>query len=91
MEGKVEEMKTSIIIDGQNVFFERNDGSLAENSVGVGGTDADGNLIFFEIVGTARPKLGAETKYRRLLIRRVFPCLPYSTEECAERCKCAKD
>ena len=63
-----------MIIDGQEVIFMRDDGTIVDNTrVGQGGMTEDGELCFFEIVDGIKPKLKGENKYYRVCIRRVFP------------------
>ena len=63
-------------IDDIEVAFFREDGAPAEGPVYVGGEGPDGEVMFFELLGLVRPSIDGKPKYRRLLIRRVFPCLP---------------
>ena len=62
-----------MIVDDNNILFLRADGSPAEGAIYVGGEGPDGELFFFELIGNIHPRLSGEEKYRRLLIRRVFP------------------
>lgn len=63
-----------MIIDNQEVIFMRDDGTIVDDShVGQGGMTEDGELCFFEIVDSVRPKLKGDNKYYRVCIRRVFP------------------
>ena len=62
-------------IDGETVVFVRADGTLAEHSVGIGGKDENGNLMFFEIMDDLRPVIEGKAKYKRIIIRRVFPAI----------------
>ncbi len=39
----------SMMIEGKEVFFQRDDGTITENAVGVGGYGPDGELLFYEI------------------------------------------
>lgn len=50
----------------------RSDGTMSENVVYTANSE-DGEVLFFELMGIARPKLGGRNMYQRLLIRRVFP------------------
>ena len=63
------------------IVFVRPDGTLAENAVYGGCYDHEGNEMFFEILGMPKvtaPRLTVDGKepYKRLLIRRVYPCIP---------------
>lgn len=60
-------------IDKSNIAFFRNDGIPAKGPVYAGGELEDGEQVFFEVVGLAKPVIDGKEKYRRLLIRRVFP------------------
>lgn len=60
-------------IDKNNIAFFRDDGIPAEGPVYTGGETEDGEQVFFEVVGIAKPVIDGKEKYRRLLIRRVFP------------------
>ena len=60
-------------IDKNDIAFFRDDGMPAEGPVYVGGALEDGEQVFFEIIGLAKPVIDGKEKYRRLLIRRVFP------------------
>ena len=61
-------------INGQEVIFMRNDGSIVDSShVGAGGVTEDGEVCFFEIKDGIRPKLKGQNKYYRVCIQRVFP------------------
>ena len=62
------------------VVFLREDGTEATNTVYAGAEGPDGALIFFELMGLARPRLAGREKYLRLMIRRVVPALPEPPE-----------
>lgn len=66
---------TEMKIDGHTVKFMRPDGTLATNSVGYSGEDPNGEVMFFEIADNISPTLNGEAKYRRIVIRRVFPVM----------------
>lgn len=66
----------SMVVDGKEVLFQREDGTITEFAVGVGGTGPDGEILFYEV----RDKLdngsiGGKLKYKRLIIQRVYPCI----------------
>lgn len=63
----------TMIIEGKEVLFLRDDGAQAEGVIYEGGEGPDGELMFFELIGLARPMLKGKEKYARLFIRRVFP------------------
>lgn len=74
-------------LDFGEVFFVRSDGELATGGVGSCGEDKDGNLIFYEILGQTGidgiPYLNIEgkQKFRRIIIRRVYPYIKEQEEE----------
>jgi hypothetical protein len=61
-------------IDGHEVIFMRNDGSIVNSChVGSGGVSEDGEVCFWEIKDLIRPKLKGKVKYARIVIQRVYP------------------
>ena len=66
---------TEMVIDGQKIHFVRADGTLTDNNVGIGGETPDGEVMFFEIMDLIAPKLNGKQKYKRIIIRRVFPVI----------------
>lgn len=61
-------------IDGQEVIFMRNDGTIIDsNHVGIGGSTEDDEVLFWEIKDLVKPKLKGKTKYVRIAIQRVYP------------------
>lgn len=68
-------MKT-MRIDGKEIFFQREDGTITENMVGVGGHGPDGEVLFYEILDKLdNATVGGKVKYKRLLIKQVYPCI----------------
>ena len=68
------------------IVFFRSDGTPAVNSIASHGTDKDGNVMFFEIVGQTEgggipcAEINSKRVYRRIIIRRVFPYLAQEQE-----------
>lgn len=79
---KWEVLSDDFQIDGKDVVFVHADGTVATHTVGIHDEDKDGNLCFFEIVSPQmlRDSVGGKPKYCRVLIQRVFPCLPADDE-----------
>lgn len=64
---------TEMFIGDQKFTFMRFDGTPAKNDVGIGGEAPDGEVMFFEINDRISPVLKGKNKYKRIIIRRVFP------------------
>lgn len=63
-------------IDGQEVLFQRPDGTLAEFDVGVAGTGKNGEVLFYEILDKIdSPKINGKAKFKRILIQQVYPVI----------------
>lgn len=68
-------MKT-MRIDGKDVFFQREDGTITENTVGVGGHGPNGEILFYEILDKIdNAAIDGKLKYKRIIIKRVYPCI----------------
>lgn len=66
-----------LIIDGQEVVFLREDGTLATNTIGQGGFGKDGECLFYEILDKLdNSKINGKLKFKRIIIQRVYPAIP---------------
>lgn len=79
---QIEVLPDDLELTGKKIKFFRADGTPAENSVGMCGEDRDGNVCFFELLGVLDDgKIDGKAKFKRILIRRVFPYVPGDDEE----------
>ena len=74
--GRIKVLPEDFAVDGKKVKFVHDDGSFAEHTVGSCGTDRDGSLMFWELLGMLdNGVLNGKNKYKRLIIKRVFPVI----------------
>lgn len=79
---QIEMLPDDLELTGKKIKFFRADGTPATNSVGMCGEDKDGNVCFFELLRKLDDaKVDGKAKFKRILIRRVYPYVPGDDED----------